>query len=436
MTRETDPNNTYIGDFQNTGGIVDLPETDGTILVSEVDDQIRDAKQMIFNTFKSCNGEVTADHTELSYTDATEQNLALWTKGQSATGLAIATGDGLTPNTYTLTTGLSHTLADGDAFTFQCSETSTGASLLQVDSNTARNLVDKDGANIAAGDISANSVVEVRYDASAQKFYVIGGITAGGGTVVPTSAFYTAGSYLFTAPVTGAYTFEMIGGGGAGGFGGAAASAAGGGGGGYLTFVLNLTAGDQLLINPGDGGRGRDGTGVGEDGKRSEVIVLPAYDIYFANPGSGGEDFDTGGQGGAGGVSGGTEGTGPFEPITGNDGGAGANGTAGVGSRGGGGGSGGGSSGNGLTGGPFANGADGSGGATGGAIPSGVGGDADIPSLGNVESGGGGGGGDGQGTEWGGHGGLYGSGGGGSGDSGSVRYSGNGQTGVVFVSWA
>lgn len=176
MTRETDPNTSFIGDFSNTGGIIDYPETDGTLLISELDDQVRDAKQMIYNTLKSCNGEVTSTHTELNYLDDVAQNLALWTKGQTASGLATATGDSGNPNTYTLTTGLSHTLADGDAFTFRVDEASIGASLLQVDSNTARNLVDKTGSNIDSGDLSVGTIVEVRYYLTDTKFYIIGGL--------------------------------------------------------------------------------------------------------------------------------------------------------------------------------------------------------------------------------------------------------------------
>ncbi len=439
MTRETDPNTSFIGDFQNTAGVVDLPETDGTILVSEVDDQIRDAKQMVFNTFKSCNGEVTADHTELSYVDGTEQNLALWTKGQTASGLAIATGDSGTPNTYTLTTGLSHTLADGDAFTFQCDEASTGASLLEVDSNTARNLVDKTGGNIGAGDISIDSVVEVRYDASAQKFYVIGGITAGS-TPTPTSAFYTAGDNAFTATVTGDHTFELIGGGGGGGAGGGSpGGCGGGGGGGYLRVVLPLTIGDVITCTVGAGGRGFDPTNNGEDGQRTEILLEATQDIYFALPGLGGQSRDAGGAGGSGGNGGGTDGPGPFESIVtrvGGDGGDG--GPGGVGQVGAGGGSAAGSSANGNDGqdGSFGVGGAGSAGAAGGAFQGGNGEDAPTPTKLNVESGGGGGGGNGTSDLGGGYAGNYGSGGGATGNSSSLYRGGNGQNGVIHVDWS
>ena len=445
MTRETDPNNTYIGDFQNTGGIVDLPETDGTILVSEVDDQIRDAKQMIYNTFKSCDGEVTADHTELSYTDGAEQNLALWTKGQTATGLAIATGNGSTPNTYTLTTGLSHTLADGDAFTFQCDEASIGASLLKVDSNTARNLVDKNGTNIDSGDISINSIVEVRYDASAQKFYLLGGITAGGGTPVPTSVFYTSGDNLFTASVTGNHVFELIGGGASGASGGGApGSCGGGGGGGYLKVTLSLTIGDEIVCSVGSGGRSVFATNAGNDGTRSEIRLLPSNDIYFANEGMGGQTTDAGAGGGSGGAGGGTSGTGPFQPTTTFNGGNGGNGNLGVGAQiGGGGGSAAGTLTNGNNGtaggvgaGSDGNGASGSNGASGGTSPEDEGDDAGNPTLNATHSGGGGSGGTGVTDYGGGYGGDYGSGGGGSGDSSATGPSGSGAPGVILIDWS
>ena len=62
MTTESNPNTSYIGDFSVTSGTIDYPESEdqdgGPIPISEVDDHIRDSKQMVWNTFKSCTGQV------------------------------------------------------------------------------------------------------------------------------------------------------------------------------------------------------------------------------------------------------------------------------------------------------------------------------------------------------------------------------------------
>ncbi len=449
MTRETDPNTSFIGDFSNTGGIIDYPETDGSLLVSELDDQVRDAKQMVYNTLKNCDGEVTSTHTELNYVDGVAQNLALWTKGKTASGLAVATGDSGDPNTYTLTTGLSHTLADGDAFTFQVDEASINASLLQVDSNTARNLVDKNGDNIQSGDLSVDSIIEVRYDASATKFYVIGGFCTPppeSSSGDPTVTNYTTGSGNFTASIDGTHIFRLIGGGGGGGDGGTGSnnSSGGGGGGEFLEVTLTLTNGDNVAYSVGAGGSG----GLDANGSAGgNTTVTYAGTTYTANGGGGGLAGGNGGTGGSGGTGGGGVGGTP-EPTTTNDGGNGGNGLTGT-THGGSGGSGGGNAGPGNNG--FcigespASGGDGSSGATNYTVEDAITGppltdgedgvDATTPPTKDDVNSGSGGSSDNNSGHGPGNGGLYGSGGGGGigQTGGGILAGGNGANGVISV---
>ena len=338
MTRETDPNNSFIGDFQNTGGVVDLPETDGTLLVSELDDQIRDAKQMVYNTFKSCDDEVTATHTELNYVDGAEQNLALWAKGQTSTGLAVATGDAGNPNTYTLTTGESHTLADGDHFTFQVDEASTDNPQLIVDANAAKNLVKKDGSNLSANDLSANQITEVVYVLAQDYFQVIGGIVTTISAGFTTSSYLSPGVDSFTVPDN---VFEisihiMGGGGGGTGGGGANGSCGGGGGGGYIRVTdMAVNPGDTMTVTVGVGGLG--GMGSNGSGGGTSSVIYNAWTLS-ANGGAGGETTDGGRAGGLGGTAL-ASGTPPFPDNITKTGGNGGDGSTTNGHFGGGGGS-------------------------------------------------------------------------------------------------
>lgn len=431
MTRETDPANSYIGDFSVSGSTIQLPESD--INVDEVDDQIRDAKQMTFNTCKNFTGEVTATHTEVNTAaDGLTQRLALMMRGKTASGLAVAAGDSANPNTYTLTTGDTHTLEDGDRFTFQVDEASIGAAKLQVDSNTARNLVDKDGDNVGTGDIPANAIIDVVYDLSATKFYIVGGLfEAVAFSPTNITAFTSSGTFTVPAGVTKVKACIMGGGGGGGSaVSGGTGGGGGGGGGGYCEVVLPVNPADTMTVTVGTGGAGGT-TGNGSGGGTSSVVYGSA--TYTATGGGGGNDnrSNTGAGGGSGSSSGAT-----ISPTT-KDGGDGGDGGGSASNGGGGGGSGGGLAAGGINGADGTttggNGGAGSGGAAAGAGGSGAdGGDgtaATIPATASdVNSGGGGGGGD---DGNGGDAALYGSGGGGGGYTSSNKTGGAGTTGIV-----
>lgn len=177
MTRESNPETSYISDFSTTTDVIDYPEAG--VDISELDNAITDAKKMIFNTFPECNGEVEASQTDFNQTDGLTQNLAVIMKGKISSGLATAVSDGSTTDTtYELTTGLDITLADGDRFTFRVDSVNINAAKLKVDDNTAYNLIDYQVNDMITGSIPADAILDVVYDASETRFQIIGGLSA------------------------------------------------------------------------------------------------------------------------------------------------------------------------------------------------------------------------------------------------------------------
>lgn len=276
MTRETDPANSYIGDFSGSGTI-DLPEDSSNI--SEADDAIRDAKQMIYNTLPNCTGEVTSTHTELNYLDGVAQPIPTFLKGKTAAGIAQTGG---TTTAYTLTTGSSLTIADGMRFTMQLNATCGAAPTLAVDGGTAYDLVDKAGATFGIGDLAANSIIEVIADVTNTVYRVIAGqdVEAVTGPVYSNSSVYnTSGSHIFTVPSgTTRVQIHLIGAGG----GSAFSRCGGGAGGGYLTATIPVSGGDSLSISVGAGGNTIPSAGGNTTLTANGVV----YTAYGGNEGS------------------------------------------------------------------------------------------------------------------------------------------------------
>lgn len=106
---------------------------------------------------------------------------------------------------------------------------------------------------------------------------------------IPTNrqSYTTAGTYTFTAPVSGFYRITVVGAGGGGGGVYATAqqsSAAGGGGaGGYAIKVIWLDAGTTVTVIVGKGGFGGIGVAIGKPGGTSSF-----GDICSATGGEGG----------------------------------------------------------------------------------------------------------------------------------------------------
>lgn len=107
--------------------------------------------------------------------------------------------------------------------------------------------------------------------------------------------FATAGSYTFTASVTGNHTIRCWGGGGRGGVGGGMTGGGGGGGGGFAQKVVALTASTNYAVVVGAG----DTTGVGGGNSTFETTTVVAIGGNPATSTLGG----TGGSGGTGDVT-------------------------------------------------------------------------------------------------------------------------------------
>ena len=405
---------TWFSDYHTDGGNIDRPEDNSD--VGELDDHNRFIKSAEKAHFANLTGAVTSTHTELNYLDGLSQHLKTIISGQSGAGLAVAAGDAADPTVYTLTTGQSITVADGQRFTFQVDKANVNACQLKIDSSTARNIVDKNGDTLATGDIPINAVIDVVYDASATQFYVIGGLyDSASPSFSQLTALTSNGTHNVGVGVTKVKVIAI--GGGGGGARDLTFSGGGGGGGGYIETVLPVRPSDSITIVVGSGGAGVTGASGGDGGDSTYTFDGKTY---TAEGGSGASTV-TGGAAGSGSTPSGGY------PSTTKSGGAGGN-SASSSSSGGGGGSGAGLSGSGsagATGAAGGAGGTGSGGAAGG-TSGGNGTNATIPvTTSDINSGGGGGGTSGDAGD----GGSYGSGGGGT-VSGT---GGDGSGGIVVV---
>lgn len=318
MTRETNPTTSHISTFNVSNGIIQYPEFN--VLVSELDEQIRDWKQMVWNSLKNMTGEVSASHTALSSVKNQGQNLTIVTRGKTSVGLAIALGDGNTTtfNTYTLTTGETVTLSDGNRFLFQIDEGSFAVfgstPKLVVDSNSAFNIVYMDGSNLQTLDLKADQIIEVIYDESESHFKIIGGLdlfTAFNNVVVFDTP--SSGTDSWTVPSVEGYpsTYNVhiraIGGGGSGGAGGAnPGGCGGGGGGGYVEATHSLAVGRQVDVNVSAGGIAIAGSSgvAGSPNVSNWRLRSPDTSFYSASSGGGGKNTSDGRSGGGGGSAG------------------------------------------------------------------------------------------------------------------------------------
>ncbi len=101
--------------------------------------------------------------------------------------------------------------------------------------------------------------------------------------------YLTAGSFTFTAPIDGTYTFKGRGpGGGGGGGSGSNGSADGGAEGGYFEKTFALLAGQSVAIVVGAGGSGGGTNLYGSTGAATTVTYAPLSIACTANSGAGG----------------------------------------------------------------------------------------------------------------------------------------------------
>ncbi len=164
MTLETGD---YIGDITVDGGdVVQYPESD--IAISELDDQIRQVKQMLYNSFPNIRNRVTAWSGDLDSMRGTAQNIGIALHGSTAGSMVRAVRTGSPVTDYAVTTGETissvHTgfritfLTQDDAVA--CDDTPT----CTVDSVAAKTIVNSDGSAISAGDIDGDQMLELVYD--------------------------------------------------------------------------------------------------------------------------------------------------------------------------------------------------------------------------------------------------------------------------------
>ena len=191
--------------------------------------------------------------------------------------------DSGTANAYvvSMTPGLS-TMTDAMRLCFRAANANTGSSTLNVSNLGAYPIVNAFGATLLAGEIAANSIVTVLWNATLASFmllsatsaiptvptastgtatrqaasteFVANAITAATGRLLNVQKFSTAGTYTYT-PTSGAKSLvvEVIGAGGGGGSASGASTSAvalgsGGGGGGYAKSYLTSVPTSQSVV--------------------------------------------------------------------------------------------------------------------------------------------------------------------------------------------
>lgn len=104
--------------------------------------------------------------------DVIRENMAAvarWYRDQQSAIVTAGTG-----NDYTISTNNSHaSLSDIPITVFRANRENTGAATLAVDGLAVRDLVRADGTDLVSGDIKANSVIAVAYNANQNKFFML-----------------------------------------------------------------------------------------------------------------------------------------------------------------------------------------------------------------------------------------------------------------------
>lgn len=138
---------TYVGNFNPA-----LPN--GTEMVSEGDDNIRQVKQGLVNSFPNVKGAVTADHTELSYMDGvtspvqTQLDAKADITGETYSGTHNFTG--ATVTVPTATAGTNTTSAASTAFVQSAIAAVNAIAGVTVSTNSAASFAVTDGQIVSA----------------------------------------------------------------------------------------------------------------------------------------------------------------------------------------------------------------------------------------------------------------------------------------------
>ena len=131
---------------------------------------------------------VTADDNNASSPNGMAENCApstvnnTWREGiarmkrwfEDISGVKVTAGSS---NTYTLAAARTvASYAQGDAYLFEANHTNTGAATINVDSLGANSIVHNDGTALRAGDMTAAGMYLISYEASNDRFILVGGL--------------------------------------------------------------------------------------------------------------------------------------------------------------------------------------------------------------------------------------------------------------------
>ena len=131
---------------------------------------------------------VTADDNNASSPNGMAENCApstvnnTWREGiarmkrwfEDISGVKVTAGSS---NTYTLAAARTvASYAQGDAYLFEANHTNTGAATINVDSLGAKSIVHNDGTALRAGDMTAAGMYLISYEASNDRFILVGGL--------------------------------------------------------------------------------------------------------------------------------------------------------------------------------------------------------------------------------------------------------------------
>jgi len=167
MTLET---GNYIADITVDGGdVVQYPEND--ISVAELDNHIRQFKQMTYNSFPNVSSRVTASAADLDAVRGVAQNIAIALHGSTSGVMTTAARTGSPATDYAVTTGEAiASLHVGFRITFLTPDDGVNcddAPTCTLDAVAAKTITKHDGTAISAGDIVADQLLELVYNGSA-----------------------------------------------------------------------------------------------------------------------------------------------------------------------------------------------------------------------------------------------------------------------------
>jgi hypothetical protein len=109
---------------------------------------------------------------------------------------------------------------------------------------------------LVPGDIAAGGHwIELQYDTTLAKWVLLNPAT-GIGHMGQRTVYSAAGTYTFTAAITGPHLIEVWGGGAGGGSSASSSTGGGGGAGGYCKGIVSLVAGTGYTVTVGAGGTG------------------------------------------------------------------------------------------------------------------------------------------------------------------------------------